>query len=300
MVSTYTLEDVDDSVHDFMKYDVDIIAISGGDGTAHRTLEKLVVGYGEEPLPPILLLPSGTQNMVPKSFGITGNSITTLILTQTRYMHNLPLTTVKRNLLKVNDHYSFMFGLGISTRFLKAHYARGTSHFHAMTLLGSYMIDALKGGDVARQLTAPIPMSISFDGGEFQRLQGVHTVFCSFAEELALRFKCFPRAGWQKDKFEALTIDATMLQTVFALPTLWAGSLKPLPGLRRDLLETMEIKLDSPEPYTLDGEIYDGADHFRLEPGPELEFIIPRLTPLERAKKIRSRKIGPWGRSFYV
>ncbi|MBU1534073.1 hypothetical protein KKF84_02070 [Myxococcota bacterium] len=300
VVSTYTLDDVTQAVSEFKRYEVDIIAISGGDGTAHRTLEKLISGYGGDPLPPILLLPSGTQNMVPKSFGITGNSISTMILTQTRYMHNLPLTTVKRNLLRVNGHYSFMFGLGISTRFLEAHYARGTSHWHAMTLLGSYMVDALKGGDTAMRLTAPIPMDISINGQQPVHEDKIHTVFCSFAEELALRFRCFPRAGWQEGMFESLLLDAGMTQTVRAMPFLWAGSLKELPGIRRNLLKTMDIELQSPECYTLDGEIYPAVTSLHLESGPELEFIIPRLTPLDRAKKIRSRKIGPWGRSFYV
>jgi diacylglycerol kinase family enzyme len=300
VVSTGSLDDVDEAVSNFKKYDVDIIAISGGDGTAHRTLEKLLIHYDAKELPPILLLPSGTQNMVPKSFGITGTSISTMLLTQTKYTHNLPLTVVKRNLLKVNDHYSFMFGIGIAPRFLDAHYKRGSSMYHAVTLLGSYLIDAAKGGDVAKSLVAPIPLTMSMNGEESIRKEKFHSIFCSFTEELAMRFKPFPRSGWQKGRFESIMLDSSMKETSLSLPQLWLGTIKKLPGIRRELLESITFNLDSPEPYTLDGELYPPEKTFVISPGPELKFVIPRLRPLKRVQKVRSETIGPWGRCFYV
>ncbi|MBU1221921.1 hypothetical protein KKF34_11015 [Myxococcota bacterium] len=300
LINTYTLEDVDKALQDFINLEVDIIAISGGDGTAHRTIEKLLKAFSPEKLPPLLLLPSGTQNMVPKSLGITGNSITTMLQVQTMYTHNIPIKTIRRNLLKVNEHYSFMFGLGVPPRYLQRHYARGTSHWNAVTLLADYAWDGIKKGDKARELFKPVPMKYSVNGSEPIFNETIHTIFCSFAEELALRWRCFPRAGWQKDNFETLFVDSNFLQTFPILGHLWAGSMKELKGLERHMTTSVRLELETPEPCTLDGDLYEPELVFDIKPGPELRFVVPSITNFDRNINARSEKTGPWGRVFYV
>ncbi|MBN2725683.1 MAG: hypothetical protein JXR95_16585 [Deltaproteobacteria bacterium] len=300
LINTYTLDDVDKAVNDFKSVDVDIIAISGGDGTAHRTIEKLLSCYSHDNLPPLLLLPSGTQNMVPKSFGITGNSLTTMLQIQTMYTHNIPIRVMRRNVLRVNEHYSFMFGLGVPARFLQHHYSRGTSHWHAITLLGDYATDALKKGDKAKKLFAPIPMTYQINDSEKIFNQSIHTIFSSFAEEVALRFRCFPRAGWQKDTFETLLLDSNVPQTFKIFGNVWFGSLREFPGMDRVMTTTLNLDLEFPEPYTLDGDLYPSEKSFRIEAGPELRFVIPSLGSMDRNINARSEKIGPWGQIFYV
>ena len=73
--STGSITDAYKAAELFRRIGIDIIAISGGDGTAHRTMEILVEVYGDAPMPPILLLPTGTQNMVPRSCGTEGTGL---------------------------------------------------------------------------------------------------------------------------------------------------------------------------------------------------------------------------------
>jgi len=300
VASTGTLDDTQKAVQEFRRVDVDMLAISGGDGTAHRTLEVVIAEYGATPPPPILLLPTGTQNMVPNSFGIRTSGVATLLLAQARYRHNVPIKSVRRNLLRVNNHLSFMCGLGVAPRFLKEYYGRGkTTPWGAIQLLGEYALDALRGGKVARELAKPCAARIQVDGGPARRIE-CHTFFASFVEELALRFRCFPRAGWDEGVFEVLIGSGQPSSVARAIPSLWAGSVGRREGLERLLSRSLVLELDAPEPYTLDGEVYEPTRSFEISAGPELSFVVPGLRLRRLDPRIRTGQIGPWSFRFLV
>ncbi len=300
VASTGSLDDAQAALEEFKRVGIDMLAISGGDGTAHRTIELMLAVYGEDPPPPVLLLPTGTQNMVPGSFGIRDSGVATLLLAQARYRHNLPLRCLRRNVLRVNEHHSMMFGLGVGPRFLKEYYRRGkTTPAGAASLLVEYGLDALRGGQVARGLTATIGMRVRLDDGpEFEAQP--HSVFASFIEELSLRFKLFPRAGWDRNLFEVLLVEGHPALVVKALPFLWVGSTRPLDGVRRHMVRRLEMILEHPEPYTLDGEVYEPTDRLVLSAGPELRFVVPGLKLRPEDKHLRHDRIGPWDMRFLV
>jgi diacylglycerol kinase family enzyme len=300
VASTGSLDDAHKAIEEFKRSDIDMVAISGGDGTAHRTIELMIQIYDQTPLPPVLLLPTGTQNMVPNSFGIRDSGVATLLLAQARYRHNLPLRCLRRNLLKVNGHHSFMLGIGIAPRFLKQYYDRGdTTHLGAAKLLAEYAVSAARGLPAAMALVAPIQTRFRVDEGRW-RTKPFHTIFCSFIEELSLRFKCFPRAGWDEGLFEVLLMEGPPFWVVRGLPTLWTGSTRPFQGAERALARKVEFKLEQPEPYTLDGEVYEPCDRFEVSAGPELRFVVPGLRMRRPDPHLRHDTIGPWDMRFLV
>ena len=300
VASTGSLDDAHEAARAFKAAEIDIVAISGGDGTAHRTLELLLEVYGDKPLPPILLLPSGTQNMIPSSFGIRGSSVSNMLLALARYRHNVPLRCVMRNLLKVNDHYSFMFGVGVAPRYLAMYYQGGeTTPLGAAKLLGKLILDALRHGTLHQDMIRPIPMEYQLDDG-LRRSASFHTLFCSFIEELSLRFRVFPRAGWDRSLFEAVMVDAPALQVACALHRIWAGSGRPIPGGCRTMARRLELRLEQPEPYTLDGEVYPPTDRFTISAGPELRFVVPGFRLRPGNSRTRRGEVGPWEMRFFV
>ncbi|MBM4321077.1 MAG: hypothetical protein FJ125_14275 [Deltaproteobacteria bacterium] len=62
----------------------------------------------------------------------------------------------------------------------------------------------------------------------------------------------------------------------------------------------LELKLDRPEPYTLDGEIYPPTDTFSISAGPELRFVVPGLRLRHPDSRIRCSEVGPWEMRFFV
>lgn len=300
VASTGSLDDAHKAIEEFKRFDIDMVAISGGDGTAHRTIELMIQVYGDAALPPILLLPTGTQNMVPNSFGIRDSGVATLLLAQARYRHNLPLRCLRRNLLRVNGHHSFMLGIGIGPRFLKVYYDRGdTTHLGGAKLLGEYGLGAVRGEQAALDLVAPIQTRFRADQGRWREMP-CHTIFCSFIEELSLRFKCFPRAGWDEGLFECLLMEGPPHWVVRGLPYLWIGSTRQFKGVERSMARSMEFRLGKPEHYTLDGEVYEPTDRFQVRAGPELRFVVPGLKLRRIDSRLRQDTIGPWDLQFLV
>src|SRR5580693_9687084 len=57
---------------DFRRFDIDVLAISGGDGTNHVTLTGFLDVYGGAMIPRVALLRGGTMNTVANSVGIRG------------------------------------------------------------------------------------------------------------------------------------------------------------------------------------------------------------------------------------
>ena len=55
---------------DFRRVDIDVLAISGGDGTGHVTLTGFLNVYGGHTMPHVALLRGGTMNTVANSVGV--------------------------------------------------------------------------------------------------------------------------------------------------------------------------------------------------------------------------------------
>jgi len=70
--ATDTLDDVRELASEFKERDIDILGISGGDGTNHKTLTAFIKVYGEKPLPRIAFLRGGTANNTATQLGIRG------------------------------------------------------------------------------------------------------------------------------------------------------------------------------------------------------------------------------------
>ncbi|MDX9722610.1 MAG: diacylglycerol kinase family protein [Myxococcota bacterium] len=300
LASTGSLDDAHKAVEAFKRFEIDMVAISGGDGTAHRTIEVLIEVYGDTPLPPVLLLPTGTQNMVPKSFGIRDSGVATLVLTLARYRHNVPLRTIRRNMLKVNEHYSFMFSVGVAPRFLKEYYDRGqTTPVGAAKLLASLAYDAVRGGTMTAEMAAKFSFEQQVDHGPWSRMAG-SAIFCSFIEELALGFKVFPRAGWDPNVFETVIGTGPATRFATALPHFWTGSTRRIDDFDRYLARTVEFRLDKPECYTLDGEVYEPLDRFVVSAGPEIDFVVPGVKLRGGDPRVRWGQTGPWDMRYFV
>lgn len=300
VTSTGTIPDVYKAAETFRKIGIDIIAISGGDGTAHRSLEVLLDVYGTHKLPPILLLPTGTQNMVPRSFGIDGSGLANLMLAVVRYRHNVPMQCIRRNLLRVNGHLSFMYGIGVAARFMKGYYEIGdTTPKGAATLLSRLVLSAATGTELCREMLKAVPSRLELDG-EVADQARIHTLFCSFVERLPLHFVLFPDAGREEGRFEVAYSDVPPLKIAQLFPEVLSGSRRDLPGIKRQLARRMVIDLGEPEAYTLDGELYPETDHFEIEAGPELEFVVPSLQFKAEDEHLRYGQAGPWGMRFLL
>lgn len=299
--STSSINDVYKAIETFRRIGIDIIAISGGDGTAHRTMEIIIETYGNSKIPPILLLPTGTMNMVPRSFGIYGSGLANLLLADARYRHNIPMRCIRRNMLCVNDHVSFMFGIGVAARFMKTFYDVGDrSPKGAANILSKLVADALVDGELTRYHLAPMGVTLSIDDKVIAEDAPIHTVFASFIERLPLHFILFPRAGRKEGVFEVVYSADKPIRIARKFPSVLSGSTVPNESLIHEMAKKMTIQLAKPEIYTLDGELYDPIDHFEIKAGPVIDFLVPALQFAGEDENLSYSKVGPWSMRYLL
>ena len=66
--------DLNQAIIEFKERDIDILAISGGDGTIHLVLSAVVNTYQDKPLPKFISLRSGTMNTFTNSVKFKGKT----------------------------------------------------------------------------------------------------------------------------------------------------------------------------------------------------------------------------------
>ena len=91
-----SLEQLPHTIERLKEEEIDILGISGGDGTIHQVLCALYKVYGNNPWPQIALLPSGTMNNISREMGIKGKSTTLLRKTMNKLRNEQPLRVRKR------------------------------------------------------------------------------------------------------------------------------------------------------------------------------------------------------------
>ena len=100
---------------DFRKLQIDILGISGGDGTNYVTITGFLEVYADEPLPTLAFLRGGTFNTVANAVGVPrGNPDGLLGRLIKRYADRSrhPLEEVERHVMRIGNHYGFIFGTG--------------------------------------------------------------------------------------------------------------------------------------------------------------------------------------------
>ena len=117
---------------DFKALSIDVLGISGGDGTNHVTITGFLNVYGAHSLPQLAFLRGGTMNTVANSVGVRRGRPEGLLGRLIRaYAQQAirPLANVERRVMRVRgegeQHYGFTFGTGVVYGFLAEYYAGG-------------------------------------------------------------------------------------------------------------------------------------------------------------------------------
>jgi diacylglycerol kinase (ATP) len=278
--ATRSLDDLYRVCEEFKKERIEILGISGGDGTMHHTLTAMIRTYGEQELPLIAILRGGTMNTIANSLGIKGEAPKLLFELVDKHRRGLgaELEVFDKQILQVGDRYGFLFGNGIIHNFLHEYYATGNpSPATATKLIMSAAASTLMGGDLAKRIYRRFHARVTVDGDTWA-CQDFITVAAAVVEQIGLGFKPFYRCNEHPDTFAVLGIHTTALGFVTDLPRILGG--KPM---RRDkVIDSVarEVVFEQLEEgnleYMIDGDTYVGERTLRLKMGPKLRFV--RLT----------------------
>lgn len=273
-----TLDELARAVERFRARGIDVLGVSGGDGTAHVVLTAFQRACGAEPLPAVALLRGGAMNTVADAHQLRGSpeSILEALLARRRAGH--PWRTVERDLLAVETDgappaYGFLFGTGVVVTFLEAYYhSPRASPALAAWLLVRAIGSALVGGRFSTALAVREPMRVTADGEEWP--DGPYlSVLAGAVPEIGFGFTPFSRCDEQPGFFHAVGVTGSALQVAARLPQIWLGR----PWRRTLAVDavTRDLRLGGPLRFTIDGDLYQAEREVRVRTGPPVRLIMP-------------------------
>jgi diacylglycerol kinase family enzyme len=270
---TSDLADLARAAEEFKSRDIDILAISGGDGTIHCTLTTFLRIYGEKPLPKISLLKGGTLNTIAGSLGVKGSTQNLMSDLLVKYHEDIPFETRKLRLMKINDDYGCIFGLGVIYNFMEAYYAhpKVNAWVAAKTLFMAIGSAAMRG-PLSRKMFERFDAEVTVDGKRWEPANYA-ALFAGSIRQLGLNFNVFYHMLTQNDTFHVygISTDAGGI-----LPYVWrmrSGQPTGSSSIIDSQATSMEIILQKPLRYTIDGDMLAAKDKFIIVAGPELTVV---------------------------
>ncbi len=254
----------------------DIVALAGGDGTNHVTLTRLERALDGRPFPPIALLGGGTMNIVARHLGVAASPSAAL----RRLCDAAPegIRSSRHDLLRVQtgdfDALGFIFGAGLVVNFLREYYRQvDPTPADAGAMLARAAWSAVTGGELASRLLAQLPCRVVADGDEL--FAGTLTaLLASSQQHLGLGFRPFVRARDLPGAFEVVAIDGGLTDVATALPGIRLGRPLPAQGFRATLTRRLEVSLDQPASFFLDGDLYPEAADLSVTTGPTVDLVV--------------------------
>jgi diacylglycerol kinase family enzyme len=272
-------EDLARIAEDFRKLQIDILGISGGDGTNYVTITGFLAVYAGEPLPALAFLRGGTFNTVANAVGVPRGRpdglLTKLIARYVARTHE-PMLTASRQVMRIGEHYGFIFGTGAIYGFI-SEYNRGEQKnaIWAAEVLARASASVLAG--------RPTPVAqrwqgkVTLDCGTLFPERDYLAIGAATVDQLGLGFRPFYRFDADPGRFQILGIHTSAVGFVRRMADVWRA--RPMGDAhtydklaRRAVIEQRGGVVR----YVLDGDVHDHPGPLTVEAGPRVTILIER------------------------
>lgn len=273
---TSSPDDVTCVAEDFLKRGISFIGISGGDGTIHQTLTRLIHVYGKKTIPPVLLLGDGTMNNIAHSIGIRNKGRANL-KKFLQMVQRRELVLRERTTMHIDGRYCFLFGCGMTSNFLTELYKGEKGYLKSVDMvknaIGEVFTSSLFNHEV--KLLRPLDGEIYFDG-EKMPLHHMLVVLAGTVEEVGFRLRPLYLASEKRGHFHVIATDLDPKDVLVRLGIISTGNGKLIRNPRYCDRLVREIVIRSPGPfeYTMDGDIYIADGELEVKTGPDIQFVV--------------------------
>lgn len=262
---------------DFRKLEIDVLGISGGDGTNYVTITGFLAVYADEPLPPLAFLRGGTFNTVANALGVPkGNPDGLLARLIRRYADRdrTPLRWAEPRVLRIGSHYGFIFGTGAIYGYI-AEYNKVElkDTLWAARVLLEASAKVIRGQDtgVARRWQG----KVTFEDGTSFPDRDYLAIGAGAVDQIGLGFRPFYRCEERDGHVHVLGIHTTALGFVKKLPDIWRA--RPMGEAHTfDRLAprfTVEARSGVVE-YMVDGDVKAHKGPLVISSGPRVKILV--------------------------
>lgn len=282
---------------DFRKLDIDVLGISGGDGTNGVTITGFLDVYEGSALPQIAFLRGGTMNTVANSVGVRRGRPEGLLDRLARaYVERAsrPLQDVERHVMCLRGEkarapsagkssmpplpevYGFLFGTGVVYGFLAEYYRGGQPNpvVAAKTLLRG-VASTLVGGAMVRRMAEPFRGSVELPDGTRWEERDYLAIAGGTIDQIGLNFRPFRRYDETPETFHLLGIHTSPWGVVRQLPRIWRGApMRPGHTFEATPPTATVLSPRSPIRYMVDGDLHECAGPLQVSIGPRVRIVV--------------------------
>jgi diacylglycerol kinase family enzyme len=275
--TAHSRDDLARIAEDFRKLQIDVLGISGGDGTNYVTITGFLAVYANEPLPPLAFLRGGTFNTVANAVGVpqgAPDGLLASLIEMYADRSRKPLHWVERHVMRIGSHYGFIFGTGAIYGFINAYNqaeARHALYAAEVLLRASVRVVLGKPTSVAERWVGRVTLDDGFVFPERDYLAiGAGTV-----DQIGLGFRPFYRSNNPAGRFHMLGIHTSAFGFVRKLPDVWRG--RPMGDAHtfdrvasRAVLEGRGGVVH----YCCDGDVHMHCGPLSVEAGPLVRILV--------------------------
>lgn len=272
--ATQDVLDVQQIAQEFKARAIDVLGISGGDGTIHHTLSTFLGAYGEHPLPAVALLRGGTMNNVAGAVGVRGTPESILSNLIVKYHGGTPFQSTEVHCLQVNGKYGFLFGNGLAANFIAEYIRRGEGGaVKAAWLLARGMAACLGNRRWGCELARRFDATVTVDGTPWP-FKNYVVLEAGTIESIGLGFHPFHLARRHPNAFHMVGFSMSPRKVILHQLPIWFGRRAPSDHYLETAAREVAMTFAQPMPYMVDGELYPAAERLTLRCGPKLTMIV--------------------------
>jgi diacylglycerol kinase family enzyme len=283
-----SIEELHSVAEDFKRLEIDVLGISGGDGTNHVTITGFLDVYRGSALPQLAFLRGGTMNTVANSVGVARGKPEGLLGRLIRAYAaraGQPLANVERHVMQISGvpgrapgvtHYGFLFGTGVVQGFLAEYYADGEPSplVAAKTLLraiGSTMVQ----GPMIRRMARPFRGAVTLESGETWEERDYLAIAAGTIDQIGLNFRPFHRYAERPDAFHVLGIHTSPFGFVCDLPRIWRAEPMRAEKTYEACATRMVVRsADGVMRYMIDGDLHEHPGELEVSIGPRVKIVV--------------------------
>ncbi len=266
-----SLDELDRILLDFKTSGISCIATCGGDGTIHHIVCHMITMYAPSAPPPLLILKGGTMDNIARTINLKGKGPDIL----TRMIACLEEGKVpeihRRDTMKIENRYCFLFGLGLTTNFLDAVYEGEKGTIKNLKVIGRAIFEGLidkKGSSLFKRVNARLVAN-----GKELPFREILAILAGTVEQIGMGFKPLPRANEKEGTYHVIITGEKPIEGVKQFFRIKKGL--PMKGELNfnDIISHLSIEADSPFKYTMDGELFNCDGTMTVEMGTPVELV---------------------------
>jgi diacylglycerol kinase (ATP) len=272
--ATQDVPDLKEVAEEFAQREIEILCISGGDGTIHHSLSAVIETYGDRPLPRIAFLRGGTVNNVANAIGMNGTPEAILSRLIVGYHKATPLETTPLHCLEIEGQYGFLFGNGFACTFIEEYIRLGEGGGSNLSrLISRQILSAIFNTPFIHEHNRRYDADVTVDG-KIWPFKNYTALSISTVEPCGIGFRPYHRAREKPDHFHAIGYSLTPCQLLAESIRVWLGKMDGSENRLDAVAKEVVIVTGEPMTYTIDGEIYPPTSHLTIRCGPALNVVI--------------------------